>query len=150
MKHLKSFNLFESRNWKSIPGSIWESALEELKSKESINNVDELFSFYDYWLNVSEPSSSYDPERLREELDYYYSSPPTADEEWFPMWTSDSDTVEYIMHELSRIYADHSFREGEKNCHKCNQVFTQTNRNNPFCSSRCERDYDEAMSLGQW
>lgn len=150
MRHLKSFSLFESRNWKSIPGSIWESALEELTSKESINNVDELFSFYDYWLNVSEPSSDYDPDKLKSQLDSYYSSPPSSNEEWFPMWLSDSDTVEYIMNELSRIYANYSFRPGPKKCHKCGQEFTQTSKDNSFCSDRCESQYDEDMAGGQW
>lgn len=50
------------------------------------------------------------------------------------------------MNELSRLYTDASFRSGEKTCHKCNQVFTQTNRHQSFCSSSCEEEYDKGMA----
>lgn len=145
MKHLQSYKLFESRNYKIIPDDIYRAALKELRKEDRFDNIDHLFGFYDYWLSVSD-LPSYDPQKVKDYLDWYYSSPPCADEEWFPMWTSDDDTVEFIMNELSRIYADSSFKPGPKNCSKCNQTFTQTNRNNTFCSSTCKEEYDKDMS----
>jgi protein-arginine kinase activator protein McsA len=62
------------------------------------------------------------------------------------MFTSDSDTVEVIMNELSRLYADASFNPGPKTCHKCGVVFRQMNRHQSFCSSRCKDDYDRGMA----
>ncbi len=145
MKHLQSYKIFESKNYKIIPDDLYRSALKELKKEDQFDNIDDLFGFYDYWLSVSN-LPSYDPVKVKDYLDWYYSSPPSSDEEWFPMWTSDGDTVEFIMNELSRIYADSSFKPGPKNCSKCNQIFTQTNRHNTFCSSTCEKEYDKAMS----
>lgn len=143
MRHLQSYKLFESRNWKSLPKEIYSQAIRQLQKEDSINNIDELFSFIDYWMSVS--GLEYDPEKLKERLDWYYSSPPSGDEEWFPMWTSDSDTVEYIMNELSRTYADYSFKPSTKTCHICGNQFRQTNRHQSFCSSSCENEYDEGM-----
>ncbi len=147
MKYLKTYKLFENRNWKSMPQDIQDQAYRQLVSMDSINNVDELFAFYDYWLNVSEPSADYDPEKVKSRLESFYSTPPCADEEWFPMWTSDGDTVECIMRELSGLYADYSFRPGVITCHQCGNQFTQTNRHQSFCSSSCENEYDERWKL---
>ena len=146
MKHLKSFNLFESRNYKVLPDEIRSGAIEQLRSIEQFNNVDELFGFYDYWLNVSEPSSEYDPEEVKSRLESYYSGSPCEGEEWFPMWTSDGDTVEWIMNELSGLYADASFKPAPINCHKCGRQFTQMNRHQSFCSSSCKNEYDRGMA----
>ena len=146
MKHIKPYRLFESRNYKVIPDDIYNGALEELRNEGRFNNIDDLFGFYDYWLTVGDSELPYyDPIEVKERLDDY-SSPPSSDEEWFPMFTSDSDTIEFIMNELSRLYTDASFRSGEKTCHKCNQVFTQTNRHQSFCSSSCEEEYDKGMA----
>ncbi len=145
MKHLKKYKIFEARGWKVIPDKVYNDALRQLRRDGSIDDVDELFSFIDYWMTVSD-LPSYNPEQLKKRLDSYYSSKPSADEEWFPMWTSDEDTVEYIMDELSRTYADSSFEENQQNCHKCGRQFTQTNRHNSFCSSRCKEEYDKGMA----
>ena len=147
MKHLKSYKLFEGRNWKAIPKEVYDGALQELSKTESINDVDELFSFIDYWMSVSD-LVDYNPVEVKKRLESYYSpfSPPTSDEEWFPMWCSDGDTVECIMNELSRVYADSSFQEGTQNCHKCGRQFTQKGRHESFCSIRCEDEYSKSMS----
>ena len=145
MKHLISYKLFESRNYKVLPDEIHSGAVEQLRSIEQFNNVDELFGFYDYWLNVSEPSSEYDPEEVKSRLDSLYSGSPCEGEEWFPMWTSDSDTVEVIMNELSRLYADASFKSGDYRCGNCHRIFRQTNRYQTMCSSSCENEYDDRM-----
>ena len=104
-----------------------------------------MFGFYDYWLTIGDSELPYyDPVVVKDRLVSFYSSPPTADEEWFPMFTSDSDTVEWIMGELSRLYADASFKPGEYRCG--NNSFRQTNRYQTMCSSSCENEYDEKMS----
>lgn len=145
MKHLKSYKLFESRNWKALPKEIYNGALLELSKIESIDDVDELFSFVDYWMSVSD-LVDYNPVVVKERLESYYSGSPCEGEEWFPMWCSDGDTVEYIMNELSRVYADSSFQEGTQNCHKCGRQFTQKSRHESFCSIRCEDEYSKSMS----
>lgn len=145
MKHLKSYKLFEDRRWKVIPDGVYKGALRELRRKGSIDDVEELFSFIDYWMTVSD-LPSYNPEKVKERLDSYYSGSPNATEDWFPMWCSDEDTVENIMDELSRIYADSSFEEGTQTCHKCGNLFTQKSRHDSFCSMRCREDYDRDMA----
>ena len=139
MKYLK---YFEGRNWKIIPDEIFRKAESELRQEGHIEDVDNLFSFYDYWLSVAD--IDYDPVALKDRLEYYYSSPPSSDEEWFPMWTSDEYTVEYIMSELSRLYADLTFYSKDINCNKCGRLFTQKARHQNFCSIRCREEYDEA------
>jgi len=145
VRYLKTYKLFESRGWKVIPEQVYNDALRQLRKEGSIDDVDELFSFIDYWMTVSD-LPSYNPEQVKKRLDSYYSSPPSSDEEWFPMWTSDGDTVEYIMNELSRTYADSSFEENQQNCHKCGREFTQRSRHDSFCSMRCKEEYDEGMA----
>ena len=145
MRYLQTYKLFEARGWKVIPDKVYNDALRQLRKESSIDDVDELFSFIDYWMTVSD-LPSYNPEQVKKRLDSYYSSPPSSDEEWFPMWTSDGDTVEYIMNELSRVYADSSFEINQQRCHKCGRQFTQTSRHNSFCSSRCEEEYDKGMA----
>ena len=111
------------------------------------NNVDELFGFYDYWLTVGDSELPYyDPVEVKDRLDSLYSGSPCEGEEWFPMFTSDSDTVEVIMNELSRLYADASFKPGDYRCGNCHRIFKQTNRYQTMCSSSCENEYDERMS----
>ena len=41
MKHLKSYKLFESRNWKALPKEIYNGALLELSKIESIDDLTE-------------------------------------------------------------------------------------------------------------
>jgi len=134
--------LKENRNWKIIPDEIFRKAEYELRQEGHIEDIDDLFSFYDYWLSVAD--IDYDPVALKDRLEYYYSSPPSSDEEWFPMWTSDEYTVEYIMSELSRLYADLTFYSKDINCNKCGRLFTQKTRHQNFCSIRCREEYDEA------
>lgn len=146
MKYLKSYKLFEERNYKVIPDEIWSGAQKELRSEGRFDNIDDLFGFYDYWLTIGDSELPYyDPVVVKDRLVSYYSSPPTADEEWFPMWTSDEDTVEWIMDELSRLYTDASFKSVPKTCHKCHNVFTQTNRHQSFCSTQCSDEYSKSM-----
>ena len=144
MKYLQTYKLFEARSWKVIPDKVYNDALRQLREEGSIDDVDELFSFIDYWMTVSD-LADYNPEQVKKRLESDYSSPPSSNEEWFPMWTSDEDTVEYIMNELSRVYADSSFEVSQQNCHKCGRQFTQTSRHQGFCSSSCENEYDEGM-----
>ncbi len=147
MRHIKSFKLFEARNYKVLPEEIYNGALKELRGEGKFDNIDELFGFYDYWLTVGDSELPYyDPVEVKERLDHFYSSPPCEGEEWFPMFTYDGDTVEFIMNELSRLYADASFRSGDYQCGNCHNVFKQTNRYQTFCSSSCENEYDEKMS----
>jgi hypothetical protein len=137
----------ESKNYKVIPDDIYSGALKELRAEGRFDNIDHLFGFYDYWLTVGDSELPYyDPVEVKERLVSFYSSPPSSDEEWFPMFTSDDDTIEYIMYELSRLYADASFNPGPKTCHKCGVVFRQMNRHQSFCSSRCKDDYDRGMA----
>ena len=147
MKHLKSYKVFESRNYKVLPEDIYNGALKELRSESRFDNVDELFGFYDYWLTIGDRELPYyDPIEVKDRLDSLYSGSPCEGEEWFPMFTSDSDTVEVIMSELSRLYADTSFRPGDYRCGNCHNVFRQTNRYQTMCSSSCENEYDEKMA----
>ena len=145
MRYLKTYKLFESRGWKVIPEQVYNDALRQLRKEDSIDNVDELFSFIDYWMTVSD-LADYNPEQVKKRSDSYYSSPPSSDEEWFPMWTSDEDTIEYIMRALSRVYADSSFEVNRQLCHKCGGEFTQRSRHDSFCSMRCKEEYDKDMS----
>lgn len=146
MKHIKSYKLFESRNYKVIPDEIWNGALKELRREGHFDNIDDLFGFYDYWLTIGDKElPNYDPDKVKQRLVSYYSSPPCEGEEWFPMWTSDEDTVEFIMNELSRLYADASFNPGPVRCHKCGQTFTQTGRHQSFCSPQCHDEYNKSM-----
>ena len=147
MKHIKTFKLFEARNYKVLPEEIYNSALKELRGEGRFDNIDDLFGFYDYWLTVGDSELPYyDPVEVKERLESFYSSPPCEGEEWFPMFTYDEDTVEFIMNELSRLYADASFKSGDYQCGNCHNVFKQTNRYQTFCSSSCENEYDEKMS----
>jgi hypothetical protein len=114
MRYLKTFKVFEERNYKVIPDDIYQGALKELWSEGQFDNIDDLFGFYDYWLTVGDSELPYyDPVEVKERLESLYSGSPCEGEEWFPMFTSDSDTVEVIMNELSRLYADASFRNGD-------------------------------------
>lgn len=147
MRHIKTFRLFEARNYKVLPEEIYNSALKELRSEGRFDNIDDLFGFYDYWLTVGDSELPYyDPVEVKEKLESFYSSPPCEGEEWFPMFTYDEDTVEFIMNELCGLYADASFRSGDYQCGNCHNVFKQTNRYQTFCSSSCENEYDEKMS----
>ena len=147
MKHLKSYNLFESRNYKVMPDEIWNGAIRELRGEGKFDNIDDLFGFYDYWLTVGDSELPYyDPVAVKDRLEGFYSTPPCAGEEWFPMFTFDEDTVEWIMNELSGLYADYSFRPGEYRCGNCHNIFKQTNRHQTMCSSSCENEYSEKMS----
>ena len=147
MKYLKSYKLFEERNYKVMPEEIWSGAIRELRGEGKFDNIDELFGFYDYWLTIGDSELPYyDPVVVKERLESFYSSPPTADEEWFPMFTFDEDTVEWIMNELSGLYADYSFKAGEYRCGNCHNIFRQTNRHQTMCSSSCENEYSEKMS----
>ena len=147
MRHIKTFKLFEERNYKVLPEEIYNGAVKELRSEGQFDNIDELFGFYDYWLTVGDSELPYyDPVEVKERLERFYSSPPCEGEEWFPMFTYDEDTVEFIMNELSSLYADASFKSGDYQCGNCHNVFKQTNRYQTFCSSSCENEYDEKMS----
>ena len=146
MKHLKAYKLFEERNYKVIPDDIYQGALKELWSEGQFDNIDDLFGFYDYWLTVGDSELPYyDPVEVKERLESLYSGSPCEGEEWFPMFTSDSDTVEVIMNELSRLYADASFKPGDYRCGNCHRIFKQTNRYQTMCSSSCENEYDDRM-----
>jgi len=147
MRHIKTFKLFEERNYKVLPEEIYNGALKELRGEGRFDNIDELFGFYDYWLTVGDSELPYyDPIEVKERLESLYSGSPCEGEEWFPMFTSDSDTVEVIMNELSRLYADASFKPGDYRCGNCHRIFRQTNRYQTMCSSSCENEYDEKMS----
>ena len=147
MKHIKTFKLFEERNYKVLPEEIYNGALKELYSEGQFDNIDHLFGFYDYWLTVGDSELPYyDPVEVKDRLVSLYSGSPCEGEEWFPMFTSDSDTVEVIMNELSRLYADASFKPGDYRCGNCHRIFKQTNRYQTMCSSSCENEYDERMS----
>ena len=147
MKHIKTYKLFEERNYKVIPDEIWSGAEKELRSEGRFDNIDDLFGFYDYWLTIGDSELPYyDPVEVKDRLDSLYSGSPCEGEEWFPMFTSDSDTVEVIMNELSRLYADASFKPGDYRCGNCHRIFRQTNRYQTMCSSSCENEYDVKMS----
>lgn len=142
MEHLKTYKLFESKNYKIIPDDIYSGALKELRSEGKFDNIDHLFGFYDYWLTLGDSELPYyDPIEVKERLVSFYSSPPGEGEEWFPMFTYDEDTVEFIMNELSRLYADASFRSGDYRCYNCHRIFKQTNRYQTMCSSSCDNEY---------
>lgn len=57
------------------------------------------------------------------------------------------------MNELSRLYADASFRSGDYRCHNCHRIFKQTNRYQTMCSSSCENEYmmrKERIMENEW
>lgn len=147
MKYIKLFESFNKDSW-------WKEAYKQLASEDVFNNFDEMFSFIDYYISISDVAEEWSLKEttVRNQLESYYGSPPTADEEWFPMYLQDSEYREHIMNELSRIYNDISFKSKEISCHDsgCSNRFIQKSRYNIFCSDRCEREYDEGMAKGDW
>jgi hypothetical protein len=84
MKHLKTYKLFESKNYKIIPDDIYSGALKELRSEGKFDNIDHLFGFYDYWLTLGDSELPYyDPVEVKERLVSFYSSPLVKEKNGF-------------------------------------------------------------------
>jgi hypothetical protein len=74
MRYLKTFKIFEEKNYKIIPNDIYSGALKELYSEGQFDNIDDLFGFYDYWLTVGDSELPYyDPIEVKDRLVSLYS-----------------------------------------------------------------------------
>jgi hypothetical protein len=147
MRYVKLFENFNKDSWK-------DKAYKQLASEYIFNNFDEMFSFIDYYISISDVAEEWNTKEttIRKRLESYYDSPPTAEEEWFPMYLQDGEYREHIMGELGRIYNDISFKPSMKYCNNggCNNTFMKKSRYDIFCSDRCRSEYDKAMAKGDW